>query len=255
LLSKDIISRYRRKPTKDMFSFTAHNIRNHPDILNNERVYWPTIETKLPDLLVSMLSTVCDIRGNLFKYEDSVVYKELKNSKVFKFHQYKTMLKYITTDRETIKQLYSLHIRKKYIYPEEDGTEKNLLDELINDEMDRIAELKAVLLTMREFHDFIAKDGELALKLINDEYEEDVAKYRSKIKDKPYYENLLVAISISEKCKESYQEQSDLATRYENLLQELNKYSQGFKDIYEDTLTVSNLSPLIPFSTRMGMKT
>lgn len=237
-ISSEVISRYKRKPTKDKFKVTAFNIRNFPDIsVDPDLFYWPTIETRMSEKTVNLISLIYDIRGNLFKPEHTEVYKLLKNDEIFEFHKYKTLLKYILTDYETIKQLYSLDIRKNFSYIDDDGKEKNLLTQMIEDEMENIKEYRAVLITMPEFRTFMDKYGDEALRMINEEYEEDVLEYSSKLKNKPYYENLFSAISISKKCFAD-QEKSELENRYDTLRQDIYRHLQ-YEESYQETMALS----------------
>lgn len=189
-----ILDKLFRTPTKTTFIVTERDIRNFPDIKDADLYYWPTKQTKVNQSVLDAIARVFDITKNFFTPHDNEVYKKLAKNPIFIFHKFKTLLKYILTDVNMYRSLLTLHMREKY--KDSNGIETNLIEEMVNDERERINEIRMVLIHMQEFRDFLSNHGDFAYHIIRSELSEYKTKYMNKLDTKPYYQNLVDSIDL-----------------------------------------------------------
>lgn len=232
----DFWDRRLRQPSERTFIVTARDIAEFPNIRDADFYYWPTKATLLTKSMAKKISWVYTVRENFFEKKDNDVFQKLSTNPVFIFHKYKTLLKYILTDGNMFRNIGKLHLREDLTYRDEnDGKFKNLLDEIINDEEARIQKVRDVLIKMPEFQKFLAHNGKYVLQLIKDEFLDYRNKYKLKLKEKPYYKELVNSINLEEIHK---------------------RYKQIFIDAGADKIKKQNHQPtttLEPFNPEFSM--
>lgn len=130
---------------------------------------------------------------NTFTLEDNRVYKSLAYNPVFIFHKYKTCLKYVLTNGEMYSAFASLNISQKPCI-DKNGKSYNLAEKLVNDELQRIDEVRNTLVTMSDFKDFLSKHGRFAFELIQEEFQITSLKYKLKKEYAEPYQRLVKAL-------------------------------------------------------------
>lgn len=134
------------------------------------------------------------INRNTFSREDNEVYKSLAYNPVFIFHKYKTFLKYILTNEEMYRAYVSLNISKKPCN-EVEGKSYSLGERLVNDELQRISEVRKTLVGMPDFKHFLVEHGQFAFELIKEEFQITKDKYAKK-ENAVHYQKLVQALDI-----------------------------------------------------------
>lgn len=152
---------------------------------------------------------------NCFSPEDNESYKLLSTHPVFIFHKFKTFLKYILMDENAYQSIAKLYIRPSSSYIEK-GNKINLRESLVQDEIARIKEIRAVLSGMPEFKEFLICHGDFALKMIKKEIACVEHNYAAKSHAKPYYQTLVNSLSSN-----------GLDIRYAELLNSLGFHSMS----------------------------
>ncbi len=191
---RGLLDRMLREPSKKTFVVTERDIRFFPDIRDADFFYWPT---KQSNMTQSVVDTIPKLFENFFTPRDNEIYKKLAYNQVFIFHKFKTFLKYILGNIDIYSNIVKLHLRTDTTFTDADGQQKNLFNEFVKDEAARIEEIAQTLIPMQEFRDFLSTDGELAFKLIKDEFIQYRTKYESKLSAKPYYKALVDSINIA----------------------------------------------------------
>lgn len=195
----DFWDRRLRQPTERTFVITERDIANFPNIVDADFYYWPTKATILTKSMAKKISLVYTVRENFFEKKDNDTFKKLATNPVFVFHKYKTLLKYILTDRKMYQTIGKFHLRDDVMYKDwNDGKVKNLLDEIVNDEEARIQKMREVLVKMPEFQKFMAYNGKYVMNLIKEEFLAYRNKYKAKIKEKPHFKEVVNAINLDE---------------------------------------------------------
>ena len=170
-----------RRPDEKTFVVTTNDVRNFPDITDANYFYWVTKETILPESLIPSAPPWLYKIENFFRKIDNDVYKNLARNPIFLFFKWTAFLKYILCDGDIFRKIGELHLRADLFYKDEqDGRKKNLLDEIILDEQQRIKKLCEVLLNIPQFQNFMVRHGVYAFKLIN----EDITEFKNKMQKK-----------------------------------------------------------------------
>lgn len=168
-----------RSPNKNTFVITASDIANFPDIHDAHFFYWVT-KDMIPD---SLSGVSWFYPENCFRKTDTQVYKNLPRNPVFIFHKYKSLLKYILCDEGIFRHLGELYLRPNLRYVDEnDHIEKNLLDEIIKNEVERIKQVHDILVKMPMFQKYLATHGKYVFKLIKEEFDRSRDKQIQKLK-------------------------------------------------------------------------
>lgn len=118
--------------------------------------------------------------------DEAQAFKGLQYHPVFKFHQYRTMQKFIILDATVFDRLAELNV----------GVEMRA--EIVAESRSRQEEVRAVLKNVPAYHDFASKHGEVSLGQIFSEFEDVRKKYTAKLTKKPYYQGFVAAVDLEE---------------------------------------------------------
>lgn len=220
---------------KTAFPITAEDILHFPNLVNADPYYFPT------------LTRTANISDNAFSEEEAAIYSQLENNKVFINEKFKILLKYILTDTSVYHRLASA-----YFSPTDCINDDNAIDLIVNAESKRIEQMRATLMGMPEFKEFIySTEGYNAYCEIAREFEDynqnlvdKICKYRDVDSQKVQgYESMLVDLS---KIKENYiSAQIQLAQENNKEDKEKNKVENKEEDNKENQIESFSMSTFV----------
>lgn len=129
--------------------------------------------------------------GNAYSDGDNGMYRLLQTHPVFVFHKYKSLLKFILLDEEIFRALAELHISP---LAKTEGGNMALRDVIVAEDMARLREVKAVLLSMPEFKQFLSDEKDTSFAIIRYEMEELRLEFEKKLGKKPYHAAVVKAL-------------------------------------------------------------
>lgn len=164
-------------------------------ILQLSDEFFDDVKINLDTLTSDLKKRYEPFEHNAFTIEDNTNYKLLAGHPIFIFHKYKTFLKYILTDGEVYRIFAELNISKNH-HSTLEGNDDDLHQALVNDEIERIQEIRSVLVEMPDFKMFLKEHGQFAFELIQEEFEISREKYINKISHQLYYQRLVQALDM-----------------------------------------------------------
>jgi hypothetical protein len=159
------------------FNVTARDILNFPILTDAAPWYWPTTPARyFPESFIRAASKFFRVSQNAFQSADNAIYQKLAANPVFIHYKFTTLLKYILSGPDIYRSLSQLHI----------SDEKNI-EMMAKHQAERMQLIRAELLKLPQFHDFLVKHGDSVLKKILSEFAEHNAKFAKKIDQNPLY--------------------------------------------------------------------
>jgi hypothetical protein len=146
-----------RKPARNVLDVTKNDIRNFPDVKDVSPYYWPTTSDGIlseaqREFIKNFIPFAAD---NPYSAEANARYKKLAKNKVFIYHKFATLLKYILTSADMYRHIAQLHLSKDSY-----SQSKSLMETVTHSQGQRIQAIKDRLLSMPEFTAFIAEYGD-----------------------------------------------------------------------------------------------
>ncbi|EKD70499.1 MAG: hypothetical protein ACD_46C00519G0001 [uncultured bacterium] len=204
-----------REPSPHQFDITERDIREFPHLQDAKPFYWPTSPAPIiREPTRSLIAKVLPLSQNAYNEKDNAIFQLLKHDEDFNYYKFRTFTMYLLTKETLYKNIAEMHLNAGEIKL----NDKDLLERLMEDEKNRMDELKKVLINMPEYYKFIEQHGERA----KIEILEEIGKYNDRIQKKinkyndfiNKYHDLIQKESSSE-IKDDY---IKLREKYEKLL-------------------------------------
>lgn len=237
-----------RYPNDNNFIVTEYDIRHFPNLRDARPFYWPTNPAPyIPEAVLNTFVRIFPISQNAFTAQENLLYQKLETHPVFVYHKFKTLLKYILTDAEMYRNIFKLHA------PEDARFEgKYIIDMLSEAQAKQIKAFRDILTNMPEFHEFLEKHGETALKSITMEFSERNAKFEEKIKKME--PELAAAAHNKEKFVEKFAVKRLYREQCISLSQIRRTYDAILKETREKTAKRTNAASDAAASLAVSMK-
>lgn len=165
------------------------------DLFNETSVH---VEQKLAEC-ASHLEKAKATDNKHFSTDNRNAFSELEHHPVFVFFKYKTILKYLLTDK-------NLHRRLAELYLSEDKQTNNqpLSEQIAANQENRVTALRKIVCAMPEFNNYLTQHGNPAFAMIREEFDMFAKRQQRKSLRHPniaHYSQLAAAIDVDEMAK------------------------------------------------------
>jgi hypothetical protein len=145
------------------------------------------------------------VTENAYTAKDNEIFKKLATNKVFIYHKFKTLLKFLLTYPEMYRNEAALHVRKPTAL-----NGKPIIDVVVEHIEQRRLTIQRTLLNMPEFQEFMRIHGREALLQITGEYNKHNSQLSTKLNNNPGHTEYVGSMVC----------QGELSKRYEEILKE-----------------------------------
>ncbi|MDX1902209.1 MAG: hypothetical protein SFW66_09455 [Gammaproteobacteria bacterium] len=150
---KEDYSKYLRMPHDDMFRLSVDDVIHFPNLKNAFPYYWPTSATpNFSDEYLRRWVPEFSFSQNSYPKEETTHYQNLEYNKVFIWHKYATLLRYLLTTPEMYKAIILQHL---FMNQRTQG----IMSRFILNQETQQAYLRNLLVRIPEFQSFFKKYG------------------------------------------------------------------------------------------------
>lgn len=167
----------------DRFIIHSEDIIHFPNLMHARPFYFPTNDpSKIPSIFLEAFEKATGYKASKNSFTPNVIaiFKKLEHLEIFKYYKFRTLLKYVLSDAKMYRNMAKFHTPE--ILKNTDNKDVEIHCFIERHQQKRINEFRKILIQTNEFKDFLEKDGERALKEIQEELVERNKKLENKIK-------------------------------------------------------------------------
>lgn len=222
-----------RKRNIDSFVVTRDDIEKFPSIKDSQPFYWPTKNLGTSSHSIpTMVKYAFGYTTNPYPYPINLLFQKLEKNRIFVYHQFRTLAKFILSDSNMYKQIVAQHLRKECFY-----NSKLLIDIITKEVEDRIAIFENTLLSIPEFANYLQQHGKKIIDELCDSASEQAINFDKDQMTQTYKD--FVNIILLKSQRREHDKTATLkpapdvpkeVNTYKNITEELKKSMNSYKN-------------------------